>query len=1083
MPALGTILSTQEVPVTSQPTSAEGGVNFASLIDLDTTGVGAEAAEILLGDGDPNGNVTSGNVGSLFLDAANATLYIKTAGPSTWVAFTTGGGGVTDLQTAYAGGNTISVTAGNGSVALANTTDAQDVLTVDVSGAGSGNAITVTDGTNSLVLNGGSIENDGGDLTISTAAVAGDGFDIDIVAGQGTTEGGDISITTGAGTAGTGGDLAIAASDGTTGGGAIAIFSGDGIAANAPGGAMTIDLGDGFGGVTTSPGAGGGLTITGGAGGDATDTGGFGATGGAISLTAGDGGDGDGAGGGGNGGGLTLRAGNPGANGTPGAGGNVLIEGGNNTGVGGAAAGNVNINTTAGTGQTTIGNATDHATISLIGRVTQSYTAGAGATAFSISTDTTVEVVALSGTSQLVSGVNNVQQITLADLLATVPAVTLYTVDADPNGNITALRGSFAFDGTNGAAYINTSAGATGTTWSQVSTGAGGATLQTAYAAGNTIAVTAANGTVDISNDTNTDATDLLTLSRDPVGATAGNAISITMGNLATGNAIAITDDAVSVDLTIDPAIIEHTGSAQIFRIRNATGTAQAGSVEIAGGTLPTDANANGGSVTLQGGQGAATGTGSVGGAIIINAGAGNGTNAAGGAITLTAGAAAASAGVGGGITLVTGAGSNGTGGGMNLTTGDGGGGGGDLTITTGTSSGTASGGDFTVTTGNGGATGGSGGNLSLTAGNGLNGVAAGGAVTITSGNGNFGGGDITITAGNAINAANNGGDVSISAGDGVTSGAGGSFTIQAGDSPTGTGGTLALRAGSGGGTDGTIFIGDVNAGAIASGPGGGNIRWTHRGILDLAAPTSAEGGVNLFEAIELNGTGTGAQTASILIGDGNPSGAVTSGDVGSLFIDAANATLYMKTAAGTTWTAFASGGGNSLQQAYDVGATITTDGSGAVEITKANGSANGEELFTLEDFDDAAPTNTMIINKSPDTTTTGGDALEITMGANASGQGITVSDSGTGSSILINKIGASGNAFIVQDGGTPVFQINAAGEIGFFNTTPAAQTAAYTPTNVTPDRSFDANSTTLDELADVVGTIIADLQAFGLFG
>jgi hypothetical protein len=42
---------------------------------------------------------------------------------------------------------------------------------------------------------------------------------------------------------------------------------------------------------------------------------------------------------------------------------------------------------------------------------------------------------------------------------------------------------------------------------------------------------------------------------------------------------------------------------------------------------------------------------------------------------------------------------------------------------------------------------------------------------------------------------------------------------------------------------------------------------------------------------------------------------------------------------------------------------------------------------------------------------------------------------------------------------------------------------AAYTPTNVTTDRSYDANATTLDELADIVGTIIADLQTKGILG
>jgi hypothetical protein len=45
------------------------------------------------------------------------------------------------------------------------------------------------------------------------------------------------------------------------------------------------------------------------------------------------------------------------------------------------------------------------------------------------------------------------------------------------------------------------------------------------------------------------------------------------------------------------------------------------------------------------------------------------------------------------------------------------------------------------------------------------------------------------------------------------------------------------------------------------------------------------------------------------------------------------------------------------------------------------------------------------------------------------------------------------------------------------------AQTAAYTPTNVTPDRSYDADTVVVAELADVVGTLIADLQAAGLIG
>lgn len=40
---------------------------------------------------------------------------------------------------------------------------------------------------------------------------------------------------------------------------------------------------------------------------------------------------------------------------------------------------------------------------------------------------------------------------------------------------------------------------------------------------------------------------------------------------------------------------------------------------------------------------------------------------------------------------------------------------------------------------------------------------------------------------------------------------------------------------------------------------------------------------------------------------------------------------------------------------------------------------------------------------------------------------------------------------------------------------------SAYTPTNVTTDRAYDANATTLDEIADVLGTLIADLKTAGV--
>ena len=48
-------------------------------------------------------------------------------------------------------------------------------------------------------------------------------------------------------------------------------------------------------------------------------------------------------------------------------------------------------------------------------------------------------------------------------------------------------------------------------------------------------------------------------------------------------------------------------------------------------------------------------------------------------------------------------------------------------------------------------------------------------------------------------------------------------------------------------------------------------------------------------------------------------------------------------------------------------------------------------------------------------------------------------------------------------------------------NGLPPKPPQAYTPTNVTTDRAFDANATTLDEIADVLGTLISDLSNVGL--
>jgi hypothetical protein len=59
----------------------------------------------------------------------------------------------------------------------------------------------------------------------------------------------------------------------------------------------------------------------------------------------------------------------------------------------------------------------------------------------------------------------------------------------------------------------------------------------------------------------------------------------------------------------------------------------------------------------------------------------------------------------------------------------------------------------------------------------------------------------------------------------------------------------------------------------------------------------------------------------------------------------------------------------------------------------------------------------------------------------------------------------------------------NANGKLGFFGSTPTTQSLGWSVTNYLQSSSFDANTVTLEQLADVVGTIITELKNKGLLG
>ena len=61
-------------------------------------------------------------------------------------------------------------------------------------------------------------------------------------------------------------------------------------------------------------------------------------------------------------------------------------------------------------------------------------------------------------------------------------------------------------------------------------------------------------------------------------------------------------------------------------------------------------------------------------------------------------------------------------------------------------------------------------------------------------------------------------------------------------------------------------------------------------------------------------------------------------------------------------------------------------------------------------------------------------------------------------------------------------FKVTDDNKVAFFGVTPFARPSAYTVTNPITRRSFDTTTVTLQQLAEVMGTVIGDQQGYGLF-
>ena len=102
-----------------------------------------------------------------------------------------------------------------------------------------------------------------------------------------------------------------------------------------------------------------------------------------------------------------------------------------------------------------------------------------------------------------------------------------------------------------------------------------------------------------------------------------------------------------------------------------------------------------------------------------------------------------------------------------------------------------------------------------------------------------------------------------------------------------------------------------------------------------------------------------------------------------------------------------------------------------------------------------------------------GGGGVGIRNSAPTNTNGLTIRGQGTTTALLFLAETSAGTArFTVRDDGAYAF---AGGTVG------AAQTGYTTFTNLTTDRTCDANATTVEELADILGTLIVDLKTKGI--
>lgn len=122
-----------------------------------------------------------------------------------------------------------------------------------------------------------------------------------------------------------------------------------------------------------------------------------------------------------------------------------------------------------------------------------------------------------------------------------------------------------------------------------------------------------------------------------------------------------------------------------------------------------------------------------------------------------------------------------------------------------------------------------------------------------------------------------------------------------------------------------------------------------------------------------------------------------------------------------------------------------------------------------------ASTTDRLVLDSSgqlrlPATGTSGG----LVIGGDTSMYRSASSTLRTPSSFVVDSnLTVSGNASVGGSGAS----------VGFYGVTPVPRQTGYVVTNATTDRTYNADATTINELADVLGTLISDLKNTGVIG